>query len=416
MKKLLLILLTLLSFAGYGQIVLTDNSPAHTLECVTTSTSGIDYLITWFDETSSGAGISSSDPAAGSGMGEITTATTTTILGAPAVSTTRTVQTITLTNVGSAENTLTIKVDVAAGAEYNSINTVTLKPGESLYYNQTLGWYRSGAMNSTVTGRTEYFGKTGTSSDAAAYWYGFWKDTGVLGAWAPGTPGLGGRATDGTTSTDAGCIYFPDAGAGKARYLTNVTMDATVAHSFSLWDVVWVNSGLVVTTTTGQTINSVAFPARDDNGSVNGEGYQIGIYAVGALGNAGVVSNSTITYTNSAGTGSRTATLNATVPQNFPATPVIGTVIWFELQAGDTGVQSIQTVTLNTTLTSGTASVFVARKLVDIPVSVANVAFSKDINNGNGVVLYDNACILPFARTSATTATVINGSVTTVER
>jgi len=183
-----------------------------------------------------------------------------------------------------------------------------------------------------------------------------------------------------------------------------------------LWDVVWVNSGLTVTTTTGQTINSVAFPARDDNGSANGEGYRIGIYAVAALGNAGVVSNSTVTYTNSAGTGSRTATLSATVPQNFPATPVIGTVVWFELQAGDTGVQSIQTVTLNTTLTSGTASVFVARKLVDVNVSVINMNFSKDINAGYGVVLYDNACILPFAQTSATTATVINGSVTTVER
>lgn len=193
-------------------------------------------------------------------------------------------------------------------------------------------------------------------------------------------------------------------------------MDATIASAYSLWDVVWVNSGLSVTTTTGQTINSVAFPARDDNGSVNGKGYRIGIYAVAALGNAGVVSNSTVTYTNSAGTGSRTATLNATVPNNFPATPVIGTVVWFELQAGDEGVQSIQTVTLNTTLTSGTASVFVARKIIDVPMSVVNVVFSKNINDGNGVVLYDNACILPFARTSATTATVINGSVTTVER
>jgi len=414
MKKLITLLLLILALQGYGQIVLTDDSPAHTLECVTTSTSGIDYRITWFDETSSGAGIGSSAP--GTGMGEITTATTTTILGAPATATTRTVQSITLTNIGAAENTLTIKVDVSAGAEYNEINSITLKPNESLYYNTGKGWSRSPALTSTVTGRTYAFGKTGTAADAAAYWYGFWKDTGVLGAWVPGTPGLAGRATDGTTTTDAGCIYFPDAGAGKVRYLSEVSMDATVAHAYSLWDVVWVNSGLVVTTTTGQTINSVAFPARDADGTVNGRGYCIGIYAVGALGNAGVVSNSTITYTNNLGTGSRTATLNATVPNNFPATPVIGTVVWFELQAGDEGVQSIQTVTLNTTLTSGTASVFVARKLVDVPVSVANLSFSKQINYGNGVVLYDNACILPFARVSATTATVINGSVTTVER
>lgn len=408
MKKLIIILLTLLSFAGYGQIVLTDDSPAEKLQFVTSSTSGIDYHITYFEETTGAARTLSA-------TGKITTATTTDILAAPAASTTRTVLNMTFVNVGSAENNVYLMYDIA-GTDNKETPTYTLKAGEALYYNSGAGWSKSLPLNSTVTGLTKYFGKTGTASDAAAYWYGYWKDTGVLGAWVPGTPGLSGRTTDGTSSTDAGCIFFPDAGAGKVRYLTNVTMTATIASAYSLWDVLWVNSGLVVTTTTGQTINSGTLPARDNNGSTNGDGVQIGIYAVAALGNAGVVSNSTVTYTNSAGTGSRTATLSATNPNNFPATPVIGTVVWFELQAGDTGVRSIETVTLNTTLTSGTASVFMARKLVDVPISVVNLNFSKDINAGYGVPLYDNACILPFAQTSATTATVINGSVTTVER
>jgi len=408
MKKLLLILLTLLSFAGYGQIVLTNTT--HILEATTASGADVDYRIVYFDETTSGAGITSTS------VGKITTATTTTVLSAPASSTTRTVQTATFTNVDATEQTLTIKIDISA-TEYNETPAYTLKAGESLYYNQTLGWYKSNPLNNTVSGLTKNFQKTGTASDATGYWYGHWKDAGFPGAWAPGTPGLAGRATDGTDAADAGCIYFPDAGAGKVRYLTEVDIASSATVSaFSLWDVVWVNSGLVVTTTTGQTINSVAFPARDDNGTTNGEGYRIGIYAVAALGNAAVVSNSTITYTNSAGTGSRTATLSATVPQNFPATPVIGTVVWFDLQAGDTGVRSIQTVTLNTTLTSGTASVFVARKLVDMHVSIVNNNTNSTINDGWGVPLYDNACILPFAQTAATTATVINGSVTTVER
>lgn len=407
MKKILSLLFALLSFAGYGQIVLTTTS--HILEATTTSTSGIDYRVTYFDETSSGAGLT------GISVGKITTATTTTILAAPAASTTRTINYITLSNVGAAENTVTVKVDVSA-TEYNETPAYTLKAGESIYYNSQGQWSRSIALTSTISGLTKSWGKTGTASDAAQYSYGYWKDTGMLGAWAPGTPGLAGRATDGTTSTDAGCVFFPDAGAGKVRYLTNATITTTVIHGFSLWDVMWVNSGLVVTTTTGQTINSVALPARDDNGSTNGEGVMVGIYAVAALGNAAVVSNSTITYTNSAGTASRTATLSATNPNNFPATPVIGTVTWFELQAGDMGVRSIQTVTLNTTLTSGTASVFMARKLIDVPTSVVNIAFQNGSNNVSGVVLYDNACILPFAQTSATTATSVTGTVTTVER
>jgi hypothetical protein len=336
-------------------------------------------------------------------------------LSAPAASTTRKIIGITINNSGASENTITVAVDVSA-TNYNIMTDQTLKADESIYYTTTEGWFRSPAINTSVSGLTKNWGKTGTASDAASYHYGYWKDAGVLGAWAPGTPGLAGRATDGATSTDAGCIFFPDAGAGKVRYLTGGSITSTVVGSFALYDVLWVNSGLVVTTTTGQTINSVALPARDANGATNGEGCMIGIYAVGALGNAAVVSNSTITYTNSAGTGSRTATLSATNPNNFPATPVIGTVVWFELAAGDTGVQSIQTVTLNTTLTSGTASVFIARKLIDLPVSVANVGFSYTLNNGNGVVLPDNACILPFAQTSATTATSLTGTVTTIER
>ena len=404
MKKLLYFI-ALISATAFGQISLTNTT--HTLEVTTSSTSAIDYVIEYFDETSSGAGLNSS------AVGEITTATTTTVLSAPGSSTTRKIVGITLANTGSSENVITVAIDIS-GTNYNVITSVTLKASESIYFSNTEGWLRSPAISTTVTGITKEFGKTGTASDAAGYNYGYWKDTGVTGAWTPGSPGLSGRTTDGTTSTDAGCIFFPDAAAGKVRYLTNASMQASVTGSYSLFDVLWVNSGLVVTTTTGQTINSVTLPARDANGTTNGEGCRIGIYAVAALGNAGVVSNSTITYTNSAGTGSRTATLSATNPNNFPATPVIGTVVWFELQAGDTGVQSIQTVTLNTTLTSGTASVFIARKLIDLPVSVVSVGSTVDL--GTGVVLYDNACILPFALTSATTATNINGTITTVER
>lgn len=407
MKKIILAVLCMVSFASFGQIVLSSTSQK--LQLVTTSASAIDYQVTYFQETSSGAGVDTLV------LGKITTATTTDILAVPPAATTKKVSKISIINIGAAENNVTVQYDVS-GTDNFETPTYTLKAGEGLYYEKSVGWSKSMPLSSTITGLTKNFGKTGTASDAASYHYGYWKDAGTLGAWTPGTPGLSGRATDGTTSTDAGCIFFPDAGAGKVRYLTQASLTATIAGSYSLWDVLWVNSGLVVTTTTAQTINSVTLPARDDNGTTNGQGCLIGIYAVAALGNAAVVSNSTISYTNSAGVAGRTATLSATAPNNFPATPVIGTVVWFELQAGDVGVRSIQSVTLNTTLTSGTASVFIARKLIDLPVSVVNVPFINNVNNGDGVVLYDNACILPFAQTSATTATNIQGTVTTKER
>lgn len=408
MNRLLSILFILIAFASKGQIALTNTT--HTLEVTTSSASAVDYIVEYFDETANGASVNATS------VGEISSATTTTVLTAPGAATTRKVVAMTLSNIGASENIVTVKIDVS-GTEYNNLTSVSLRAGESIYYSTTEGWLRSPSQSSAITGLTKNFGNTGTVSDAVSYWYGYWKDAGIAGgAWLPGTPGLSGRATDGTNSADAGCISFPDAGAGKTRYLTGGSITATQIGSFSLWDVLWVNSGLSVTTTTAQTINSVTLPARDDNGTTNGQGCSIGIYATAALGNAGVVSNSTISYTNSDGVAGRTATLNATVPNNFPATPVIGTVIWFELDAGDEGVQSIQSITLNTTLTSGSASIFIARKLIDMPASVANVGFDYKINNGNGVVLYDNACILPFRQSAVTTAAAIQGTITTVER
>jgi hypothetical protein len=106
MKKILFLLLTFFYLVGYSQITLTNTT--HTLELVTSSTSGIDYRIVYFDETSTGAGLTTSS------VGEITTATTTTVLAAPAASTTRIIQSITYTNVGTAENTCLLYTSDAA--------------------------------------------------------------------------------------------------------------------------------------------------------------------------------------------------------------------------------------------------------------------------------------------------------------
>lgn len=405
MKNLIIGLLVTLSYECFGQIILSNTT--HTLELETTSTSVIDYKITYFDETSGGAGITTSV------NGEISTATTTTVLSAPPASTSRTIIYFSIVNTGSADNVITIKVDVA-GSEYDELKAITLKATEGIYFNQKLGWTKPPVSSTDCSGQIVSFGKVGTAADAAGYWYGYWKDNGITGAWRPGTPGVGGRTTLGTSSTDAGCIFFNDAAAGKKTYITSATFSASVASGYSLFDVLWVNSGIVVTTTTAQTINSVALPARDVNNSINGEGCRIGVYATAALGNAAVVSNSTISYTNSAGVSGRTATLSATVPYAFPATPVIGTVVWFILQDGDIGVKSIQSITLNTSLTSGSLSVFIARLVVPFSATVANMNFTTPFYGGYPIS--DGACLLPFANVSTTTASTINGTLTSTER
>jgi hypothetical protein len=181
-------------------------------------------------------------------------------------------------------------------------------------------------------------------------------------------------------------------------------------------DILWVNTGINVTTTTAQTITMPGpLPARDCNGDVSGENCWLGVLTTTANTNAGTISNSTITYTNSKGVGSRTATLSNTAGDMFPATPVIGNVVFFQLAAGDSGVQSVQSITLNTSLGGGAISVFVARPVLNLSTPVANIGVNV-IEQAPGIRIYNDSCLLWMHKSSATTATTITGDITIVER
>ena len=155
-------------------------------------------------------------------------------------------------------------------------------------------------------------------------------------------------------------------------------------------------------------------PARDCNGDVSGENCWLGVLTTTANTNAAVVNNST-TYTNSKGVGSRTATLNNTAGDMFPATPVIGNVVFFQLAAGDCGVQSVQSITLNSSLSGGAISVFIARPVLNLSTPVANIGINIT-EQTPGIRIYNDSCLLWFYKASATTATTITGDITIVER
>lgn len=350
--------------------------------------------------------------------GNVATATSTDIVAAPSGSNKRKIQYISVRNRSStAAQTVTIQLNNNGTVRYVSPDIV-LQPGETLEYTDTDGFYvladdgsrksRPGANKASST-RTTAFYKVGTASEAAGVSYCYSKDTGFPSAWAVGTPGLGGRATDGTASGDAGCIPYVNAASG-ANYLSAATIASTVLQAFQIWDVLWVNSGIVVTTTTAQTINSVAFPARDLNGSTNGAGVQVGLLVTTATTNGSAVTNCTMSYTNQDGTAGKTATM-----ASFPATAVIGSVVWFMLAAGDTGVRSIQSITLGTSLVTGSVSLIAAVLLTPIPSMVINVQALSPIT-GDGVRLYDGTCMLLFHWAAATTATTIMGSIGVTNR
>lgn len=351
----------------------------------------------------------------------ITTATTTTVVGSPGASTARNVKHLNITN-GHASQSCTVTVEHTDGTTVIELMSFTLLPGENMIFGEEGRWVHrdyNGAEYppaglGAYTGYAVGFMKTGTAADAAGYWYCTSKDGGFPGAWAVGTPGVNGRVTDGTQAADAGCIPIKNPSSG-ANYLTEIQMGASVNHSHLFFDVLWVNSGLVITTTTAQNITTPTLPARDVNGTTNGEGCMIAILCTSAVGLAAVASNATVSYTNSDGTAGRTATLSAIVGSRAPATPVIGTIIWFNLAAGDKGVRSIQSITLGTSWVSGSISLMITRDIATIGTTIPNVTAQKVIG-APGIRLYNGTCMLHCNVASATTATFYSGELTIMEK
>lgn len=351
----------------------------------------------------------------------ITTATTTTVVASPAASTVRNVKHINITN-NSSSVSCRVTVDITDGVNPVELMSFILLPDENMVFNEEGRWNHRDAQGAeyppaglgAYTGYPVGFMKTGTAADAVGYWYCTSKDGGFPGAWAVGTPGINGRVTDGTTSTDNGCIPVRNPATG-ANYLTELQMASSVNHTHLFFDVLWVNSGIAITTTTAQSITSPALPARDVNGTTNGEGCMIAILCTAAVGLAAVASNATVSYTNSDGTAGRTATLTAIVGSQAPATPVIGTLIWFNLAAGDKGVRSIQSITLGTSWVSGSISLMICRDIATIGTTIPNVSAQKIIGTP-GILLYNGTCLLHSVQVSATTATFFSGELTIAEK
>ena len=353
----------------------------------------------------------------------ISTATTTTVVASPASSTVRNIKHLNITN-DHASQSCNVTVEHTDGTTAIELMAFTLLPGENMILNEEGRWAHRDAQGAeyppaglgAYSGYPVPFMKSGTAADTAGYWYCTSKDAGYPGAWAPGTPGVNGRVTDGTQSADYGSIPVKNPAVG-GNFLTEIQWAASVNHTHLLFDVLWVNSGLSVTSTsTAQAITTPTLPARDVNGTTNGEGCMIGILFSAASTLAAVNALSTVSYTNSKGVSGRTATMTAVQGSQLPATPVIGTIAWYNLAAGDTGVQSIQSFNIGaTSWLTGTIHLFIARDIATMGTTIVNVAAQKVLGSP-GIRLYNGSCILHCYVASAITATFQNGELTIMEK
>lgn len=352
----------------------------------------------------------------------VSSATDTDISGSPAASTQRLLGQIAATNVdASLANRVRFKLNDGA-ADFYLTPRIPLQPGESVQYSSAKGFQvlnEDGLQkvftpaSGKIAAWPSDFNKLGAgATEAAGVPYLFYRDTGFPGAWTIGTPGVAGRALVFSSET-GGFLDWKNPAAGNRNYLTSFVGAASGNGTLWCLDCLWVNTGLVVTTTTAQTVNSVAFPARDLNGTANGLGVQVAVLVTTATTNAGAITNMTMSYTNSDGTSGRTATVSS-----FPITCTAGSLIFFQLQAGDRGVQSIQSVTLGTSLVTGAISLLAFRRLAlagSATTWVANPDFSPS-ERGPGVELFDDSCLMPMLRPASATTYNAEGLVTIEER
>ena len=380
-------------------VILTSTD---SIEAVTTSTSAIDVVASFVDiDTTTFTPIPS--------QASITTATTTTIVAAPSGGFQRQLKYLSLVNTGAAFNSVSLQLDVS-GTNRVLVMPVTLNPGDRIVYTPDTGFRVFNAdgggreARRTIRNGILFHGyKTGTAAEAAGSWYSFAKDVGNPGAYSFTAPGLAGITLDNTVEGTIP-LWTPT----TKIHINQFAGYATSGCMFCLWDWLWTNSGIVVTTTGAQTVNSVTLPARDLNDSADGVGVFAALLVTTATTNAGAITNTTLSYTNSDGVAGRVATM-----PSYPATAVVGTVVPFLLQAGDLGIQSIQSITLGTSRVAGAVRLIMYRPVIST--YLQNTSVVAPVRDASGVPVLGTAALFPVMLATGTAAVSVNYTAQFIE-
>jgi hypothetical protein len=248
--------------------------------------------------------------------------------------------------------------------------------------------------------KPEYISKAVTGTMVAGRPHTLFYQAGMPGAAVANSSGMAGAAL----TTYAGQIPFTNPSSGNA-YLARFQAQCTIAGTLLLCDRLWHQSGIAVTTTTAQTINSVAFPARDTNESTNGEGVYIGLEVTATVGTG--AATPTISYTDQSGNAGATGAM--IVP--YVASSIQGSFYPFSLAAGDTGVRSVQTVTLGVSMTSGSVNLVAYRVLAALELTAGQIPSALDSITGGFPQMYDNTVPFLIFIPSTTTTSNISGQI-----
>lgn len=177
------------------------------------------------------------------------------------------------------------------------------------------------------------------------------------------------------TNATAGALKQADATGGRELFLLGVEGWSSQVGSLVLYDRLSHIGGLSGTDTTAQTVNLT--PSRY-NTQATCDGVRIAVEIYTQIG--GTSTTITASYTNQDGTSGRTTQAVVIGGSNNREAERLQ---FLPLQAGDTGVLSVQSVTLAaTTGTAGNFGITLVKDLVMVTCSVSSTGFQRDCVTG----------------------------------
>lgn len=228
---------------------------------------------------------------------------------------------------------------------------------------------------------------------------------------AAGNPGAGVLAGTNTANgvvpndTMTGFPVLNAFGGGNTGYISNITFGSTVASRITLFDCLFKAGAYAFNTNTVLT----AQPSYSGRviGGTDFTNTELWIEAVTAFtGNQTIA----VTYTNQAGVTGRTAGAIAT-----GAAPIVGRMLQLPLQAGDTGIQKIESV-VSTVSTVGTFNVLVLRRLWSGRVVAANFGDVHDFLKTGMPQIFESSALMAIVQPDSTAtgifelvAEIVNG-------
>lgn len=209
-----------------------------------------------------------------------------------------------------------------------------------------------------------------------------------------------------------GAIPFTAPGGSRDKHLIGASIASSFAGVYLLYDRLFHIGGLSGTSTAAQSVQGATpSPAltRNTGGAGNMAFYEI--YTI--IGTTGTTL--TMTYTNEAGTGSRTSIINIG-GTNFREVTRMQRI---PLAAGDSGIRAIRQIQLlGTTGTLGNFGITIAQPLAWVPIGATGTMGWRDYTTGlPGIpVIHPDACLALMFIPSSTTAPEIFGTLATIEK